>query len=148
MQKLPIKWRRLVNRSGATCPRCSATGDEVRRAVAALRLLLAPLEIEPVLDEETIDEAGFEHDPLQSNQILIADRPIERWLGGKTGQSRCCAECGDKDCRTLELAGQSHEVIPEALILRAGLVAAAELVRGAANLDAESCCSGPGCGCT
>lgn len=147
MQELPIRWQRLVNRAGATCPRCSGTGDEIRRAVAALRPLLEPLEIQPVLEEEAIDEAGFQRDPLRSNQILIAGLPIERWLGGRTGQNRCCAECGDNDCRTLELEGQSHEVIPEALILRAGLVAAAELIRGGAKTETEGCCSGAGCGC-
>ncbi len=148
MQELPIKWRRLVSRAGATCPRCSDTGDEVRRAVAALRPLLAPLDIKPVLDEEMIDEADFQHDPLQSNQILIAGQPIECWLGGQTCQSRCCDECGDNDCRTLELEGQSHEVIPEALILRAGLIAGAELARGAAGPEVAGGCAGSGCGCT
>lgn len=147
MQTLPIKWQRLVNRTGATCPRCSGTGDEVRRAAAALRPLLEPLEIEPVLEEEAIDEAGFERDPLRSNQILIAGHPIEHWLSGRTGQSRCCAECGDNDCRTLELEGQSYDVIEEALILRAGLIAAAELVRSTATPKAEGCCAGSGCGC-
>ncbi len=148
MQKLPVTWRRLVNRAGATCPRCFGTGDAVRRAVAALRPLLAPLEIEPVLDEEAIDEADFQHDPLRSNQILIAGQPIELWLGGQTGQSRCCDACGDTDCRTLELEGQSHEVIPEALILRAGLIAAADLVRAAPDTETGRCCSASGCGCT
>lgn len=148
MQKLPVTWRRLVNRAGATCPRCCGTGDEVRRAVAALRPLLAPLEIEPVLDEEAIDEADFQHDPLRSNQILIAGQPIELWLGGQTGQCRCCDACGDTDCRTLELEGQSHEVIPEALILRAGLIAAADLVRAAPDTETGRCCPASGCGCT
>lgn len=147
MQTLPIKWQRLVNREGSTCPRCSGTGDEVRSAVAALRPLLAPLAIQPVLEEEAIDEAGFQSDPLRSNQILIAGQPIERWLSGQTGQSRCCDECGDNDCRTLELEGQSYDVIPEALILRAALVAAADLVRSSSAADKVGCCTGSSCGC-
>ena len=148
MQALPIKWQRLLNSEGSTCPRCSGTGDEVRRAVAALRPLLDPLHIEPVLEEVAIDEADFRRDPLRSNQILIAGHPIERWLSGQTGQSRCCDECGDSDCRTLELEGQSYDVIPEALILRAGLIAAAALVQSGPAASAHGCCAGSGCGCS
>lgn len=146
MQELTIKWQRLINGIGATCPRCSGTGDEVRRAVAALGPLLQPLGIKAVLEEEAINEADFQRDPQRSNQILIAGQPIERWLSGQTGQSRCCDECGDNDCRTLELEGQSYDVIPEALILRASLVAAAELIRSGTAVDARGCCGD--CGCT
>jgi len=148
MQALLIRWQRLVNREGSTCPRCSGTGDEVRRAVAALRPLLWPLEIEPVLEEKAIDETDFQRDPQRSNQILIAGQPIERWLSGQTGQSRCCDECGDNECRTLELEGQSYDVIPEALILRASLVAAAELIQSGTAADKRGCCADSGCGCT
>jgi hypothetical protein len=127
MRTLPIRWQRLVNSKGATCPRCQGTGGEVRRAVAQLRSILEPRGIEPVLEEEAIDEAAFRADTLRSNEVLVAGRPIDWWLGGQAGSSRCCAACGDSDCRTLELDGQSYDVIPEALIVRAGLAAASQL---------------------
>ena len=128
MKPLPIVWQRLVNDQGATCPRCHGTGQEVERAVRQLQAALAPLGVEPVLDVRAIDPARFLEAPLQSNQVLIAGQPIERWLGGQTGSSRCCDECGDNDCRTLEVEGQSFEVIPEALLVRAGIIAATRLL--------------------
>jgi hypothetical protein len=44
------------------------------------------------------------------------------------GSSRCCEECGDQDCRTIEIGGTTYEVIPEELLLRAGLIAASRLL--------------------
>jgi hypothetical protein len=127
MRSLPIVWQRLVGARGTTCPRCHGTGEEVRRAVAQLCTALEPLGIEPVLEEREIDQAAFLQDPLQSNQVLISGKPLDDWLSGQTGSSRCCNECGDRDCRTLEVEDQTYEIIPEGLVVRAGLIAAAHL---------------------
>ena len=127
MRTLPITWQRLISSQGTTCPRCHDTGKEVRRAVAQLSTMLKPLGIKPVLEELELDQATFSDDPLQSNKVLIAGRPLDSWLAGRTGSSRCCAECGDKDCRTLEVEGQSYEIVPTELVVRAGLIAAGHL---------------------
>lgn len=124
---LPIRWQRLV-RDGRTCTRCGDTEVEVRRATETLRAVLAPLGIEPQLEVADVEEAAFAVSPLESNRIWIADRPMEDWLNGSIGSSRCCSVCGDSDCRTLEIRGTVFETIPESLIVKAGLLAAAELV--------------------
>ncbi|WP_298850068.1 DUF2703 domain-containing protein [uncultured Aquimonas sp.] len=128
MKRLPISWQRLVSGRGTTCPRCQGTSEEVQRAVRKLQQALEPLGIAPELQTQEIDEAAFLQDPLQSNQILIAGQPIEYWLGGQTGRSRCCDECGDNDCRTVEVGGQRYEVIPEDLLVRAGMIAASRML--------------------
>ncbi len=128
MKTLPIVWQRLVNTAGRTCPRCHGTGDEVLRAVERLKAALQPLGIEPVLETRELDEAAFLAQPTESNRIWIAGKPLEAWLQGQAGSSRCCEECGDNDCRTVELAGKSYEVIPEELVLRAGLIAGTQLL--------------------
>jgi len=89
--------------------------------------VLKPLGVIPKLEIKEIDEGTFLKDTLQSNQIWIAGKPLEYWLGGQTGKSACCNECGDNDCRTVEVAGESYEVIPEELLVRAGEVAAAKI---------------------
>ncbi len=124
MKSLPILWQRLVSEQGTTCPRCHSTGKEVLRAFEKLKQALEPLGITPKLQVKEIDEVSFLKDTLQSNQILIDGQSIEHWLGGQTGSSRCCNECGDNDCRTVEVGGQSYEVIPEDLLVRAGVIAA------------------------
>lgn len=93
-----------------------------------LQQALAPLGIAPDLQTQEISAAAFLQDPLQSNQVLIAGQPIEHWLGGQAGRSRCCNECGDNDCRTLEVGGQQYEAIPEDLLVRAALVAASRML--------------------
>ena len=128
MKHLPIVWQRLVSEQGSTCPRCHDTGEAVQHAVARLRQALEPLGITPQLQVHAIDEAAFLEDPLQSNQILIAGRPMEHWLGAATGSSRCCNECGDNECRTVEVDGQVHEAIPQELLVRAGLIAASRML--------------------
>lgn len=90
-------------------------------------MALEPLEISPAFEEREIDRAMFIEEPLQSNQVLISGKPLDYWLGGRTGSSRCCNECGDSDCRTLPVEGQSYEVVPAALVVQAGRAAAAHL---------------------
>lgn len=129
MSSLPIRWQRLV-KDGATCARCGDTEVEVRRATETLRQALAPLGIEPQLEVVSVDETAFAASPLESNRIWIADRPMEDWLSGSVGSSRCCSVCGDADCRTLEIQGTTFETIPERLIVKAGLLASAEQLDG------------------
>ena len=128
MKNLPIIWQRLVDATGTTCPRCAGTQQEMQRAVDRLRTALEPLGVQPVLETREIDTAAFLQQPEQSNRIWIGGRPLEDWLGARTGSSRCCDACGDEECRTLEINGVRHEVIPEALVVRAGLVAASQLL--------------------
>jgi Domain of unknown function (DUF2703) len=123
MRILPIVWQRLV-RDGETCDRCGGTQAELQQALMTLTPRLRPLGIELRLETKAIDEAAFKASPLDSNRVWIAGRPLEEWLGATTGRSRCCAACGDSDCRTVELSGSAFETIPEALIVRAVLIAA------------------------
>lgn len=128
MKTMSVRWQRLVNDEGATCERCSCTGNATEKAIGKLEAALAPLGIEVSLEKAALDQAAFSGDPLQSNRIWINGRPLEEWLGGGTGQSRCCDACGDSDCRTLEVGDKTYEAVPEELILKAGLLAASEML--------------------
>lgn len=128
MQQLAIVWQRLVSDDGRTCDRCGATFEEVQRAMATLREVLGPLDIEPVLETREIDDASFRKDPSLSNRIWVHDRPMEDWLGASVGRSRCCSVCGDAECRTVEIGGTTFETIPERVLVRAALIAAAQLL--------------------
>lgn len=139
MRALPIIWQRLV-KEGETCPRCGETGQELQRALDSLRIALRPLGIEPRLETHEVGEAAFAADPLSSNRVWIAGRPLEDWLGARIGQSRCCATCGDAECRTLELGDQRFEVLPAELIVQAALRAAAELLGDSRRQEASACC--------
>jgi hypothetical protein len=137
---LSIVWQRLV-KEGETCERCGGTYTELQRAVRRLQEALWPLGIEPTLEAQEIDAASFAAAPSESNRIWIAGRSLEDWLGATIGSSRCCAACGDADCRTVELDGRSFETIPEDLIVRAALRAAAEI--GGPRSCAEVACCPP-----
>jgi hypothetical protein len=128
MKSLPIIWQRLVTAEGKTCDRCDATYQEMQRAVSKLKESLRPLGIAPTLETRVIDEESFKANPSASNRMSIADRPLEEWLGARIGGSQCCSVCGDSECRTVEIGGTVFEAIPEELILKAALVAAAQLL--------------------
>lgn len=142
MKQMQILWKRLV-KGGETCPRCTDTGRELEAAAAKLAAALRPLGIEPVLEAQAIGEDAWKANPPESNRVWIADKPIEEWLGANVGMSRCCSVCGDSDCRTLEVGGRTYEAIPEELFIKAGLMAASQMIASASSPDrgATSCCS-------
>ncbi len=128
MKTLIIKWQRLLF-EGETCPRCDSTGKEVDKAVSVLSQSLAPLGIEVKLEKTELSVSEFKKNPLQSNRIWIGKRPLEDWVEGKVDKSPCCDVCGPSECRTLEIEGKVYEAIPADVIVQAGLLAAAEIIK-------------------
>ncbi len=124
---LHVRWQRLVNEKGQTCGRCGSTEKATEDAVRKLRRSLKPINVDVVLQKTSISLAEFSKNPLSSNQIWIADKPIEEWLQATVGESQCSGACGDSACRTLTVDGKVYETIPAELIVRAGLLAGAQL---------------------
>ena len=139
MRTLTILWQRLVDASDRTCPRCSTTQQQVERAVERLTVALAPLGVEPRLEMREIAPQEFQSQPLESNRIWIAGEPLEAWLNGTPGASRCCDACGAAKCRTLEVEGTTYEAIPESLLVRAGLIAGSRLLDPTLQSGADCC---------
>ena len=138
---LTIQWQRLLDAEKTTCDRCAGTEKALDRAVATLERSLGPLGMRVKLEKKSLGPERAK-DILDSNQILIAGHPLEEWLGAKVGSS-ACGSCGSKlgkqvECRTTSVDGQTYEVIPEQLIVKAGLKAAAEMMTGPTNVP---CCS-------
>lgn len=140
MKPLKIVWQRLVDRRGRTCARCGSTQESLEGAVVKLKAALAPLGLEPQLEARNISDSAFRKDPSASNRIWIADRPLEDWLGARTGSSPCCTVCGDSECRTVEIGEEVFEAIPEEMIVKAALMAAAQTLVPAGE-TATSCCT-------
>ena len=126
MQTIRIVWQRLLSLQGQTCDRCAATELALQQAVETLRQALAPLQMQVEFHPQAMTLEQFNQDPGASNRIWIAEKPLEEWLGASTGTSPCCSVCGDAQCRTLECNHQSYEAIPTQLIIKAGLLAAAQ----------------------
>ena len=146
MKTLTITWKRLV-KDGETCQRCGSTQQNVLGALAKLEAALPPLGIQPALDTHELDDESFRADPSESNRIWIAGKPMEEWLGASVGKSPCCSVCGDLPCRTVEMGGAVYEAIPEELIVRAAMVAAAGMIGAAAEPAPSSACCTTGCAC-
>lgn len=128
MKSLPIVWQRLLDSEGRTCDRCGATQQGLQQAVATLEKVLQPLHIGITLETREIDRDSFTADPSQSNRVWIAGKPLEEWLGARVASSPCCSVCGESECRTIEVGHDVFEVIPSELIIKAALMAAAQLV--------------------
>jgi uncharacterized protein DUF2703 len=106
MRPLTIVWQRLVTSRGETCDRCGRTFVALQRAVAKLKDVLRPLDLEPTLETIEIQEESFKADPSASNRIWIAGKSLEEWLGARAGSSHCCSACGESECRTVEGRGR------------------------------------------
>ena len=141
MKTLPIVWQRLV-KAGATCERCGSTHQQILGALARLEPALQPLGIQPVLQTVMLDESTFRANPSASNRIWIGGKPMEDWLGASAGSSPCCSVCGDLPCRTLEVDGHSFEAVPQDLVVKAAMIAAAGMI-GSSREDAgpAACCA-------
>ncbi|MCS7125337.1 MAG: DUF2703 domain-containing protein [Aigarchaeota archaeon] len=129
---LKIKWQRLVD-DQQTCQRCESTGEELEKAVAILQDILKPFGIKVVLEKVELSIDDFHKNPLESNKIWINEKLIEDWLRGSVGKSPCCDICSPYECRTIELNGRVYETINSELIVKAGLLAALNLIN-------KSCC--------
>ena len=132
-QTLQIRWQRLVDQKGKTCERCGATEQELQKAFRTLSRSLAPLGIKISLNKEKLDPETFAQDVSRSNRIWIGEKSIEKLLGARVGKSACgdCCEISGKQavkCRTLKMGKNTYEVVPASLIVRAGLIAASELI--------------------
>lgn len=140
METMTIEWQRLVDDVGRTCERCAHTGDKTEDAFDKLKRCLALVGINVVFKKRALDQSTFSANPIESNQIKIDGKALEQWLDGSTGQSQCCGPCGDAECRTVTVDGVTHEAIPEDLIIRAGLLAAAEKLRSrSVQLEDRGC---------
>jgi hypothetical protein len=128
MKVLEIRWQRLVDEGGSTCPRCGETGAELREAARLLDRALRPVGVEVRLVEAVLTPDEFARDPLRSNRVFLGGKALEDWIPAEVGQSRCCSACGDSDCRTVSVEGTTYETIPSSLIVRAGLAAASRLL--------------------
>jgi len=137
MKTLKLRWQRLVDAHGQTCDRCGATEQAVRRAAADLGQALHGLGIEVRLETSVIKPEDFTQAPLESNRLWVGDEPLEHWLDASAGESQCCSTCGDASCRTLKLADTTYEAVPFELIIKAGLLAAAQLL----GHTPAACCS-------
>jgi hypothetical protein len=136
MKTLKIQWQRLLV-DDATCKRCGTTEQEVDKAYVSLKQSLNPLGINVALEKKALDLAVFKKNPSQSNIIIIGNKTLEEWLKAHTGKSSCCGPCGDTECRTIETQGKIYETIPAELIIKAGLMAAGELLN---TKGSPSCC--------
>jgi hypothetical protein len=138
MKTLEILWQRLVDERGQTCDRCGTTETAVEEAVQKLKCSLQELGIDVVLEKKALTPSTFIESPLESNRIWVSGEPIEEWLSATSGQSKCCSACGDSDCRTITVDGKTYEAIPAELIVKAGLLASAQLFQSEPR---SSCCS-------
>lgn len=140
---LKITWQRLVDEKGQTCQRCGSTKKELQKVLQSLKKSFAPLGIKVISEKKALAPSTCAKDISQSNRIWIGERTLEEWLGAKVGKSTCgfcCAEFSDQvECRTVEVQGQVYETIPAVLIVRAGLLAAADLYE---EPSARPCCPG------
>ena len=122
MKTIKIVWQRLVDEQGQTCPRCSATEQELHKALRFLAKALLPLGIAFSLETRALNSQEFHQDPSQSNRLWIDKKPLEKWVKAEAGASPCGGACGKAECRTITVGDKTFETIPAELIIKAALL--------------------------
>ncbi len=135
MTPFVVEWRHLAV-GGETCERCGGTGANVRAAVEAMGPVLSAQGIALEFREVELPPEEIAH----SNEVLVDGTLIEKLVGGETAVSGC-ASCGDLvgapcACRTIKVADEEFEELPESLI-------AAAIMTAADRRSGVSCCSAP-----
>lgn len=138
-QVMIIKWQRLLSED-ETCPRCATTEEELDKALNILNQSLSVMNIHVTLEKESLSVKEFEKDPLRSNRIWINGIPLEDYIAGEAGQSQCCDVCSSNECRTIEVEGKTYEAIPSEIIVKAGLIAASQMIGSTENEEKAPCC--------
>ncbi|MDI6854889.1 MAG: DUF2703 domain-containing protein [Deltaproteobacteria bacterium] len=123
MKTINIVWQRLVDESGRTCDRCGGTEQELHKALRFLTKAFMPMGLAFSLETREMDNQEFSQNPSESNRIWIDGKPLEKWLNAETGVSSCCGPCGDAQCRTVTVEGETYETISADLIVKAALMA-------------------------
>lgn len=136
MSELKISWQRLLS-DNETCPRCGSTEENLEKAVSRLKKSIKPLGLNVKFNKEKLSVEKFKEAPLESNKIIINDKPLEYWINGKVGESECCDVCRPNDCRTITVNGDTYEEIPPELIIKAGFLAASNMIE---ESESNSCC--------
>lgn len=73
---LRIRWQRLVEEDGKTCPRCGSTEKELQDTFLKLKEALGVLGFQVEMEKYAITPEDFEKDPLSSNRIWINDKSL------------------------------------------------------------------------
>ena len=113
MNKIIIEWKHF-DKNGATCERCSKTGNNLQNAIKDLQKDFNIEFIETKLTEDQMSE---------SNQIIINGKLIEELIPNtKVGENFCgsCTDLTDNSsdchCRTINQGETVFEDIPSNLI--------------------------------
>ena len=119
MMELAVEWRHF-DKEGATCLRCSATGETLEEVLEEMRAELAPRGIGITFTETKLGEGEI----AESNMVLFNGVPLEKILAGAEVSGTLCASCGcftgrETYCRTIEYEGKAFEEIPRELIRKA-----------------------------
>ncbi|HTM08702.1 MAG TPA: DUF2703 domain-containing protein [Verrucomicrobiae bacterium] len=122
--ELKIRWQRRADRPGQSCERCVRTLSEIHSAARKLRKAFEPLGV----DVPAVEVSAAAADSLEANRVWLNDRPLEEWLKADVGRSSCCDAFGKHECRALYIKGRRYEVVPEELLVKAGLMAGAKLL--------------------
>jgi len=145
---LVLEWQRMIDEDGNVCCGSEDTRMAVETAREKLAKELKDHDIEVVLAKSDFSPEECKDCPERANRILVGGRGVDYWLQAEVGKSPCEGFCkqalGDKgSCQTLIYEGETYDVIPAELIVKAGLAAAAN----PSSFKTAGKCAGACAGC-
>jgi hypothetical protein len=121
---LVLQWQKPTSEVCLACQKCGVSEKEIEKACVELQKQLAPKGIEVKLGAE---KTGDPQTPTAGG-MYICDVPLEVWLSGESLTDPCenAQKRGNPEVmrRTFWSDGQSYEIVPADLIVKAGMRAA------------------------
>jgi len=124
-----LSWQRPQAAACKGCEKCGPTQAEMQKAAAQLNEKLAGRGVR-VRVEEAVGARPGKKAIVSGTNVWVCDVPLETWLGAGIGVKPCDCSSGGQSmsCKVVNLNGQSYQVIPADLVVRAGLLAADMLI--------------------
>lgn len=127
MKKLHIDWYSLVTADQDTCGRCGKNYFHLTHAIEALKKILIPKGIVPVLTTHSISEREFHSNRLHEHQLLIENHPIDDWIPQSARALVIPVICQEERCSHLNQQDRTYEAVSENLVIEACMRAAETL---------------------
>jgi len=119
MKKIIIEWLHY-EKEGQTCCRCSDSSESIKSVIEKIKPLLKTKNIELELKETLLGEKNID----LSNTVRINGKDIMNLLNEKYGTMTECPSCTEligkaTSCKTFVYSGDTHDALPEKMLLDA-----------------------------
>lgn len=122
-----LEWQKGATEACQTCDACGVSEQEIKAAAAQLKTKLADKKVRVKIVERKATDGTPERP--SASRMWVCGIPLETWLGARAAMTPCPDAKSREAVRpALYVDDQSYSVIPADLMVKAGVMAANQLL--------------------